>query len=255
MKLRALRLLVLPALLLSPVLGVAPPAALAASPARSPSARKARSTRPKKPAPEPAASDSAPAPPAAADPSEPGPAAPAAAGDPTPAPAPSTAAPPPPPPPALEKPAAATPGPDLTKLRAEHDTLRDALFRSRARRETVETALFSTKVATTLRWAANKHYTLKQAELRLDGVRYWESETPPGGEPLVLAPRSMPPGTHVLGVRIEVRARENPKLGYVSEQSFTVALPEGKQTKVEITIDEDGGLPSYNPEIEVEVSQ
>ena len=73
--------------------------------------------------------------------------------------------------------------------------------------------------------------------------------------PLQLAPRSAPPGAHVLGVRVEVRARDNPKLGYVSEQSFSVVLPESKKTTVEITIDEDGDLPSYNPTIEIEVSQ
>ena len=57
----------------------------------------------------------------------------------------------------------------------------------------------------------------------------------------------------MLGVRIEVRLRDNPKLGYLSEQSFSIALPEGKKTRVEITIDEDGDPPSYNPDIEVEI--
>jgi hypothetical protein len=57
----------------------------------------------------------------------------------------------------------------------------------------------------------------------------------------------------VLGVRVEVRSRENPQLGYVSDQSFVVTLAEGKKTTVEITVDEDGSAPSYNPDIEIEV--
>jgi hypothetical protein len=57
----------------------------------------------------------------------------------------------------------------------------------------------------------------------------------------------------VLGVRVEVRSREDPKVGYVSDQSFSLNLPEGKKTTVEITVDEDGDAPSYNPDIEIEV--
>ena len=70
---------------------------------------------------------------------------------------------------------------------------------------------------------------------------------------MALAPKSAPPGPHVLGVRVEVRSREDPKLGYVSDQSFALSLPEGKKTHVEINIDEDGSAPSYNPDIEIDV--
>ncbi len=95
---------------------------------------------------------------------------------------------------------------------------------------------------------------LRTAELRLDGVRIWDSgNTPPGDKPIELASRGIPAGAHVLGVRVEVRLRDNPKLGYLSEQSFSISLPEGKKTRVEITIDEDGYPPSYNPDIEVEI--
>jgi hypothetical protein len=174
----------------------------------------------------------------------PGPASPPAGDSAQPAAAPAAPARPAPPNPAT-----------LERLRAEHAALRDALFRSRARRDTLEGALLSTQLIPVLAWEGGRKHVLKQAELRLDGVRIWESgNTPPGDEPLALSPRGVPPGTHVLGVRIEVRFRDNPKLGYVSEQSFALTLPEGKKTTVEITIDEDGDPPSYNPDIEVEVS-
>jgi hypothetical protein len=164
------------------------------------------------------------------------------------------------PPPAPAKPAApAAPASSpaaLERLRAEHAAVKDALFRSRARRETLETALLSTQLEAVLAWEGGKRHVLKAAELRLDGVRLWNAaETPPGDRPVVLAPRGVAAGTHVLGLRVEVRARDNPKLGYVSEQTFTLVLNEGKKTSVEITVDEDGDLPGYNPNIEVEVSQ
>jgi hypothetical protein len=144
---------------------------------------------------------------------------------------------------------------NLERLRAEHAALKDALFRSRARRDTLEGALMSTQLIPVITWDGGRKHVLKQAELRLDGVRIWDSgSTPPGDRPLSLSARGVPPGAHVLGVRIEVRFRDNLKLGYVSEQSFALALPEGKKTTVEITIDEDGDPPSYNPDIEIDVS-
>lgn len=161
-------------------------------------------------------------------------------------------APPPsaPPPPAKS---GAAPG-NLDRLRSEHAAIKDALYRSRARRDTLEGALLSTQIQPVLTWEGGGRYLLKQAELRLDGVRIWDAgASPPGDRPVTLAARGLPPGVHVLGVRIEVRLRDNPKLGYLSEQSFTITLPEGKKTTVEVTIDEDGSPPSYNPDIEVEI--
>jgi hypothetical protein len=142
----------------------------------------------------------------------------------------------------------------VEQLRARYDELRDAVFRSRARRETLEKALFSTKFLATIGWDANRNFSLDKAELRLDGTRIWESgDRPIGDDPVVLNERSLPPGPHVLGIRIEVHSRDNPRLGYTSEQSYTLVFPEGKRTEVEITIDEDGDLPSFNPDIEIDV--
>lgn len=171
----------------------------------------------------------------------------------TPRPPPAAAAqavPAPPPGATATDPAAA----DLERLRAEHNALKDALFRSRARREILENALLSTQLIPVITWEGARRYLLKTAELRLDGVRIWEAgNTPLSDSAVTLAARGAPPGAHVLGVRVEVRSRENPKLGYISEQSFALSLPEGKKTTVAITIDEDGDPPSYNPDIEIEI--
>jgi hypothetical protein len=167
--------------------------------------------------------------------------------------------------PAAEKsqppPRAPEPAPDtkakatsIEALRAEYQQIKDALFRSRARRETLETALFSTQLIPTIRWDGGRHHAVKRAEVRLDGVRLWESaEGLTTDKAIALAAKSAPAGPHVLGVRVEVRSRDDAKLGYVSDQSFALSLPEGKKTTVEITIDESGDAPSYNPEIEIEV--
>jgi hypothetical protein len=211
---------------------------VARAPKHKPAKTKPAPPPPPQPEPEPEAAP-APAPQAA-------PAAPLAAPEPAPA-------PPPPPPPAPEKVKAA--GPSVESLRAEYDEIRDALFRSRARRETLENALFSTQLLPTVVWEGGRHHTVKHAELRFDGVRLWETnEGLTSGKEINLSPKSAPPGPHVIGVRVEVRSRDDAKLGYVSDQSFALTLPEGKKTTVEITVDEDGSAPSYNPDIEIEVS-
>jgi hypothetical protein len=140
-------------------------------------------------------------------------------------------------------------------LRAQYQALKDELFRSRARRETLEGALLSTQLLPVIRWDGGRHHSVTRAEVRLDGVRLWESSDGlVSDKPVDLAAKSAPPGPHLLGVRVEVRSRDDARLGYVSDQSFTVVLPEGKKTRVEITVDESGSAPSYNPEIEVEVA-
>lgn len=139
-------------------------------------------------------------------------------------------------------------------LRERYDQLRDQVFRSRARRETIEQALLSTKVAFEVRWEANRRYRLEKAEIRLDGTRIWDTaERPLTEDPILLAERPVAPGTHVLTVRLEVRSRDKAEMGYTSEQNFYIGLPEAKASRVRISVDEDGDLPSYNPEVEVKV--
>jgi hypothetical protein len=172
-----------------------------------------------------------------------------------PAPAPAEQAPhaAPAPPPPVEKTRSGAPG--VEALRAQYEALKDELYRSRARRETLESALLSTQLLPVIRWDGGRHHIVTRAEVRLDGVRLWEStDGLVSDKPVDLAARSAPPGPHMLGVRVEVRSRDDAKLGYVSDQSFTVVLPEGKKTRVEITVDESGSAPSYNPEIEIDVA-
>ncbi len=213
-----------------------------AAPARPPAA-KTRPGRPvrKKPAPRPVAPVPAPAPVPAIE-------------TPTPAPEPAAVEAPKEPAPApVETPLPEKPATNVEALRAEYEALKDALFRSGARRETLEKALFSTQLLPTIRWKGAKHHLLKRAEVRFDGVRLWESASVTGDAPVALAARSAPPGPHVLGVRIEVRGREDARRGYVSEHTFSVSLPEGKKTHVLITLDEDGSSASYEPTAEIEV--
>jgi len=174
---------------------------------------------------------------------------------------------PPPPktaaPPAGKSSAAAAPGAgaaiDVAKLRADYDRLRDALFRARARAQLVEEGVYASKLGAKIRWKGAPDFILRRAEVRLDGNSIWDSgEKPLVDELIKVSERPIKPGMHTVMVRLEVRPgkkseKEHEGLGYEFEHTFVVNVPDGKRTTIEITADDDGDLPEYEPEIEVEI--
>ncbi|HEY7373047.1 MAG TPA: hypothetical protein VIF57_12860 [Polyangia bacterium] len=175
-------------------------------------------------------------------------AAPAPAGEEAAAPA---KAPPPAPPAAANM--------DINRLRAEYDKLRDALFRSRARAELVEEGVYASKLGARIRWKGAPDFIMRRAEVRLDGNSIWDSgEKPLVDEMIKVSERPIKPGQHSVTLRLEVRPgkkseKEHEGLGYEIEHSFVINVPDGKTTTIDITADDDGDLPEYEPEIEVEV--
>jgi hypothetical protein len=148
---------------------------------------------------------------------------------------------------------------DLAKLRAEYDRLRDELFRARARAELVEEGIYASKLGATLRWKGAPDFILHRAEIRLDGNSIWDSgEKPLVDELIKVSERPIKPGPHTVTVKIEVRPgkkgeKEHADLGYESEQTFVVQVPDAGTTTVAFTADDDGDLPGYEPEIELEL--
>jgi hypothetical protein len=171
----------------------------------------------------------------------------------------------PPPAKTAAPPAAAKTGPapggsvDIAKLRADYDRLRDALFRARARAQLVEEAVYASKLGAKIRWKGAPDFILRRAEVRLDGNSIWDSgEKPLVDELIKVSERPIKPGMHTVMVRLEVRPgkkseKEHESLGYEFEHTFVVNVPDGKRTTIEITADDDGDLPEYEPEIEVEI--
>ena len=148
---------------------------------------------------------------------------------------------------------------DLAKLRAEYDRLRDELFRARARAELVEEGIYASKLGATLRWKGAPDFILHRAEVRLDGNPIWDSgEKPLVDELIKVADRPVKPGPHTVTVKMEVRPgkkgeKEHANLGYESEHTFVVEVPDAGTTTVALTADDDGDLPEYEPEVDMEV--
>jgi len=158
---------------------------------------------------------------------------------------------------------AAAPSPpatiDVARLRAEYDKLRDALFRARARAELVEEGVYASKMGARIRWKGAPDFIMRRAEVRLDGNSSWDSgEKPLVDEIIKVSERPIKPGQHSITLRLEIRPgkkseKEHEGLGYEIEHSFVINVPDGKTTTIDITADDDGDLPEYEPEIEVEI--
>jgi len=159
----------------------------------------------------------------------------------------------------------AAPSIDLQRLRADYDRLRDELYRARARAQIVQEGLYASKLGATVRWKGAPDYVIRRAELRLDGASLWDSGDKPVTDGVIkVAERAVKPGPHALTVRLEIRiaamakaqkvaGKDADQMGYTSEHTFAIVVPDGKRTMVAITGDEDGDPPEYEPEIEVEL--
>lgn len=155
------------------------------------------------------------------------------------------------------------PPPDLQKLRADYDRLREELFKARVRHQKVAEKAYRSKLAITLRWKGSPDFVIRRARFLLDGAELWSSDDRQQADDLLqVAERPVKPGPHALTVRLEIRAKTEAKggtkagaerPGYTSDHTFALVIPETGRTLVRITGDEDGDPPEYEPELELDV--
>ena len=184
----------------------------------------------------------------------------AAGGDKPPAPAAEAAEPAPPAETARPAPAGA---PDLEKLRAEYDRLREELFKARVRSQKASETVYPSKMDVRLRWKGGPDFVIRKARMLLDGAELWDSAARPQTDDVIqVSERSVKPGPHAFTVRLEIRPKTEAKggvkmgadkLGYTSEHTFAIVVADSGVTHLELTGDEDGNPPEYEPELELEI--
>jgi hypothetical protein len=153
--------------------------------------------------------------------------------------------------------------PDLAKLRAEYDRIREELFKARVRSQKVTETVYPSRLDVRLRWKGGPDFVIRKARLLLDGAELWDSADRPQSDDLIeVAERSVKPGPHALTVRLEIRPKAETKggtktgadrLGYTSEHTFAIVVAESGRTHLLLTGDEDGDPPEYEPELELEI--
>jgi hypothetical protein len=186
-------------------------------------------------------------PPAAPPPAPPPDSLPALSNAPPPEPVPP---PPPPPAPVAPPPAPEPPPPpvdkakvDIDALNTEYQALRDELFRSRAKVELLGTALYKTKLLVTFVYKAQRAWPLKRVTLKLDDQPVFSADAPNAADGVKLYESFAAPGKHTLEVHVDCGATGETRVAYGADASFTLDVPDGKQSRIEITADETGDGP------------
>src|SRR3569623_2954919 len=105
-------------------------------------------------------------------------------------------------------------GPDLEKLRAGYDRLREALFKARVRSQKAAETVFPSKMDVRLRWKGGPDFVISKARMLLDGAALWDSADRPQTDDVIkVAERSVKPGPHAFTVRLEIRPTAEAKGG------------------------------------------
>jgi Ni/Co efflux regulator RcnB len=154
--------------------------------------------------------------------------------------------------------------PDLARLRGEYDRIREELFKARARSRLVAETVYASKLDAVLKWKGSPDFVIKKARILLDGAEIWDSSDRGNqtDDVIQVSERAVKPGPHALTVRLEIRPRTEAKggtktgraaLGYTSEHTFAILVPETGRTHLTLTGDEDGDPPEYEPELELEL--
>ncbi|WP_428261829.1 hypothetical protein [Haliangium sp.] len=133
---------------------------------------------------------------------------------------------------------------DIDALRQEYLSLRDELFRSRARAAAVASALYSTRLRVHLDYDSARFYTVTRSSLRLDGANVFDDSAGVIGADRV--PRFegfVAPGRHLIAVRIEAVGKDDERFSSIVENTFTVQAPAGKDVIVRIRARDAGDIP------------
>ena len=118
--------------------------------------------------------------------------------------------------------------PDVDSLRQEYLSLRDELFKSRARANAVASALYSTRIQIKFAWTSGRYYGVGKAQVRLDGATVYEDA---GGaiatDDGVRFDGYVAPGRHLVTFRVEAAGKDDDSFTSTTESQIVVkAVPQ-----------------------------
>ena len=134
-------------------------------------------------------------------------------------------------------------GPDVDALRQEYLSLRDELFKSRARANAVSSQLYSTRVQIKLTYTTGRYYNPQKSSIRLDGATVYEDT---GGaianDDGVRFDGYVAPGRHLVTFRIEATGKDDDTFTSVTENQIVVKAVSGKDLLVAAKARDSGDI-------------
>jgi hypothetical protein len=113
--------------------------------------------------------------------------------------------------------------PDVDSLRQEYLSLRDELFKSRARANAVASALYSTRIQIRFAWTTGRYYGVNKAQVRLDGATVYEDAGGAiAGDDGVRFDGYVAPGRHVVTFHVEATGKDDDSFTESTESQIVV---------------------------------
>ena len=155
-----------------------------------------------------------------------------------------SAAPPPPPatPTTTDQPAPQDEA-DVDALRQEYLSLRDELFKSRARANAVASQLYSTRITIKFAWTSGRYYGVNKASVRLDGATVYEDA---GGaiatDDGVRFDGYVAPGRHLVTFHVDATGKDDDTFTSSTESQVVVKAVAGKDLIVAAKAHDSGDI-------------
>jgi hypothetical protein len=134
-------------------------------------------------------------------------------------------------------------GPDVDSLRQEYLSLRDELFKSRARANAVASQLYSTRIQVKLTYTTGRYYNPAKASIRLDGANVYEDATGAiAGDDGVRFDGYIAPGRHLLTFHVEATGKDDDTFTSTTESQIVVKAVPGKDLMIAARARDSGDI-------------
>jgi len=133
--------------------------------------------------------------------------------------------------------------PDVDSLRQEYLSLRDELFKSRARANAVASQLYSTRITIKFNWSSGRYYGVSKASVRLDGATVYEDNG--GGiaaDDGVRFDGYVAPGRHLVTFHVEATGKDDDTFTSTTESQVVVKAVAQKDLVVAAKAHDSGDI-------------
>jgi hypothetical protein len=121
--------------------------------------------------------------------------------------------------------------PDVDALRQEYLSLKDELFKSRARAAAVASQLYSTRITIRFTWGSARYYGVSKASVRLDGATVYEG-TDIATDDGVRFDGYVAPGRHLVTFHVEASGKDDDSFTSATESQVVVKAVASKDLVV-----------------------
>jgi len=134
-------------------------------------------------------------------------------------------------------------GADVDSLRQEYLSLRDELFKSRARANAVASQLYSTRVQIKLTYTTGRYYNPGKSSIRIDGANVYEDATGAiAGDDGIRFDGYIAPGRHLITFRVEATGKDDDSFTSATESQIVVKAVAGKDLVVAAKAKDSGDI-------------